>query len=381
MYEIQQLFQMSYDEYTKIYSPSSVQNLAARSIIDCKTGQLGSNLSTCTECGHYEFHHNSCRNRNCPCCQGISKELWIDARKSELIDAPYFHVVFTLPAQLRPLIYANQSVLYTLMHQCSSRTLLEVASDKQYLGATPGIIQVLHTFGQQLNYHPHIHCIVTGAGISPEKQLRKSSPKFLAPVQVLGKVFRGKFLDGLKKLYEKENLVFSSSCKELKNHYHWMTFCDSLYKITWVPYTKRTFEGFGDAIDYLGRYTHRVAISNGRITNLTDTHVSFIAKDYETKTKNIVTISHVEFIRRFMMHILPSGFQKIRYYGFLSNRYKSQNLKLLAKLTGKELFKSRFINKSISEIILALYKTDIKCCKACGTNSMRYIGKSYFLRN
>lgn len=381
MYKIQEIFNASFSAYAKKVNPSSVQTKAALSIQNCKTGSLGCNFSGCQECGHLEAHNNSCRNRSCPCCQGILKELWIDARKSEVIDAPYFHVVFTLPSELNPLIYANQALLYSLMHQCASKTLLELAADKTYLGATPGIIQVLHTWGQEMNYHPHIHCIVTGAGLTRSGQLQKTSSTFFIPVKVLGKVFRGKFLDQLQHLYETKKLHFSSSCSKLQNSYEWSELKNNLYLKKWIPYIKETFNGFGNAIEYLGRYTHRIAISNARIQTVTDTHVSFWAYDYKTKEKKLVTMDHLEFIRQFLMHVLPSGFQKIRYYGFLNNRQKKSNLSILAKLIGKTLFQAKFVGMSHVEILKELYGVNTKQCNKCGNNSMRYAGRTFSFRN
>lgn len=381
MYKIQEIFQASYSEYCNHYNPSEVQHKAALSIMNCKSGKLGCNISMCEDCGHAEIHNNSCRNRNCPCCQAMLKELWIDARKAEVIDAPYFHVVFTLPAQLNPLIYTNQAILYSLMHKCASDTLLELSADKKYLGATPGIIQVLHTWGQELNFHPHIHCIITGAGLTKTKHLRKSPSKFFIPVKVLGKMFRGKFLDKLQSLYEDDKLCFTNHTNKLKNSYKWNEFRNSLYNITWIPYIKETFNGFGNAIDYLGRYTHRIAISNSRIKSVTSTKVTFAAKDYKTGEHKEVTITHLEFIRNFMMHVLPSGFQKIRYYGFLNNRSKKINLKLIVKLTGKELFQSKFISMKHDELLLLLWNINVHLCPECGCSSMRHAGRTFSFRN
>jgi len=381
MHKIQEIFKASYNEYCNHYNPSAVQNKAALSIMNCKSGKLGCSISICHDCGHLEIHNNSCRNRSCPCCQAMLKELWIDARKSEVIDSPYFHAVFTLPAELNPLIYANQALLYSLMHKCASETLLELSADKKYLGATPGIIQVLHTWGQELNFHSHIHCIITGAGLTKAKQLRKSSSKFFIPVKVLGKKFRGKFLDQLQSLYDKNKLCFSSHCLKLKNSYEWNEFRNSLYNKVWIPYIKETFNGFGNAIDYLGRYTHRIAISNNRIKIVTDSHVTFAAKDYKTGENKDVTLPSREFIRRFLMHVLPSGFQKIRYYGFLNNRSKKINLKIIVKLTGKALFQSKFINMSHEELLKSLWNINIQLCTECGCCSMKHAGRTYSLRN
>ena len=309
------------------------------------------------------------------------KELWIDKRKSEVIDAPYFHVVFALPAELNSLIYANQSLLYSMFHKCVSQTLLELSADNQYLGETPGIIQVLHTWGQELNYHPHIHCIVTGAGLTKDKQLRKGSSKFFIPVKVLASKFRGKFLAFLQELKVMDKLNLSSSCKKLKNSYEWAQFRNSLYGKQWVPFIKETFNGFGNAIEYLGRYTHRIVISNSRIKSITGTHVTFTAKDYRTNETKEITLSNMEFIRRFLTHVLPSGFQKIRYYGFLNNRYKKVNLKLIVKLTGKQLFKSLYTGMKMDELLLNIWNVNIHLCPNCGGIHLMHSGRTYPLLN
>lgn len=380
MHKIQEVFNLSYDEYCSRFNPSTQQSKAAFSIMNCKSGKLGCNLSLCDDCGHSEIHHNSCRNRHCPCCQALLKELWIDHRKSEVIDAPYFHVVFTLPAELNPLIYANQNLLYSLFHKCVSQTLLELSADSKYLGAAPGIIQILHTWGQKLNFHPHIHCIVAGAGLTKTKQLKRSGKDFFIPVKVLASKFRGKFLAILQELYASDKLSFSSSCKELKNVYSWNEFRDSLYMKQWIPFIKETFNGFGNAIDYLGRYTHRIAISNSRVKSVTDTHVTFSAKDYRTNEINDITLTNVEFIRRFLMHVLPGGFQKIRYYGFLNNRHKKVNLKLIGKLTGKQLFKSLYAGMKTDELLLTLWSVNVRICPACGCQNLCHAGRTYALR-
>lgn len=381
MHKIQEIFHLGYAEYCNHFIPSEEQNKAAYAIMNCKSGKLGCNLSICEDCGHLETHYNSCRNRHCPCCQAVLKELWIDKRKSEVIDSPYFHVVFTLPSELNPLIYANQTLLYSLLHKCVSETLLELSINPKYLGAVPGIIQILHTWGQALNFHPHMHCIVAGAGLTKSKHFKRSSKDFFIPVKVLASKFRGKFLARLQELYDSNKFTFSSSCKELRNSYAWNEFRNSLYNKQWIPFIKETFNGFGNAIDYLGRYTHRIAISNSRIKSVTNSHVSFSAKDYRTNETNTITVTHVEFIRRFLMHVLPSGFQKIRYYGFLNNRYKKVNLKLICKLTGKQLFKSLYKGLKSEELLLALWNINVRLCPNCGCDHFRHAGRTYHNRN
>lgn len=379
--KIQQIFDFDWDGYASSFQPSEVQLKAAHSIMACKSGSLGCNISQCEDCGHLQIHNNSCRNRNCPNCQAVLKEIWIDARKSEVIDTPYFHVVFTVPAELNPLIYANQELLYSLLHKCSSETLLELSADRKYLGATPGIIQVLHTWGQTLNFHPHIHCIVTGGGLTKDLKLITSSADFFIPVKVLGAKFRGKFLAYLEAYYKQGILSFSSSCAGLRNSYTWKEFRGSLYEKDWCPYIKETFNGFGNAIEYLGRYTHRIAITNTRIASVTEKEVSFWAKDYRSGQTVIVSTTPAEFIRKLMMHVLPSGFQKIRYYGFLNNRSKKKNLHIIFRIQGHRKFVSLFTGSSVADVMKAVWKYDVTLCPCCGRNSMRHVGRTYALRN
>lgn len=377
--KIQQIFLNSYGEFLEL-GPclSPVQEKAARAVLKCKTGKLGVNISRCPDCGHIEVHNNSCRNRNCPCCQAVQKEIWVDKRRAEVIDAPYFHVVFTLPHELNPLLYCNQQLLYGFFHKCCAGALLELSSDRKYLGAVPGIIQVLHTWNQELLYHVHMHCIISGGGLTPDHKIRKGENTFFLPVKVLRDKFKGKFLAGLEHLHQTGQLTFSSSCKKLRNSYAWDAFRDSLYGRDWCPYIKETFNGFGNAIEYLGRYTHKVAISDSRILSVTDTETTFSARGKKPgEPCRTVILKNTEFIRRFLMHVLPPGFQKIRYYGFLNNRYKSRNLKLIFALQGHQRFQARYTNLSVAELIKAVWKIDIRICPECGCCRMQHIGRTY----
>lgn len=378
--KIQQIFDNGWNDYSERFNPSPVQSRAAFCLMNCKSGRFGYNISRCDKCEYTDIHANSCRNRNCPNCQAVLKEIWIDARSSEVIDADYFHVVFTVPAQLNPLIYANQKILYGLLHKCSAETLLELCSNKKYLGATPGIIQVLHTWGQELNYHPHIHCIVSGAGLTSANELRHCTRKFLVRIEPLAKKFRGKFMDYLKQYYDDKRLIIPESDKKLRNSYHWYDYCNRLYQINWNSEIRETFNGNGNAIAYLGRYANRIAVTNTRIISVDSDSVTFKAKDYKTGTTKNVTISCVEFIRRFMMHVLPSGFQKIRYYGFLNNRYKSKNLRLIFKLQGQQRYTARLAGLSMDEVLKKVWNYNIHQCPVCGcSNSMRHVGRTYTL--
>ena len=343
----------------------------------CKTGSLGCNVRLCTDCGYQEIHNNSCRNRHCPCCQGVLRELWIDARRSEVIDGPYFHVVFTVPAELRPLIFANQKLLYSLLHNASAKTLLELSRDKKYLGATPAIIQVLHTWGQELNYHPHIHCIVSGTGLTGSLQLKSASSGFFLPVKVLGKLFRGKFLHELELLYRSGKLTIPESRMDLTIQSEWDHFRDALYQTDWCPYTKETFNGFGNALDYLGRYTHRIAISNARIKEVTEDTVTFWARDYRTMKNEPVTLAHAEFIRRFLQHVLPKGFQKIRYFGLLSNSRKKRLLGIVFRIQGHQRFQSLYTGLDPADRLMKMFGMDIRCCPCCGGQGMRLSTRTF----
>lgn len=374
---IQQIFSLSYADFASKHYQTPEQVKAAYSIIDCKTGVLGINVSQCSDCGHIEYHNNSCRNRNCPNCQAVKKEVWVDKRRAEVINSPYFHVVFTLPHELNSLIYSNQRILYSLLHKCSSETLLELSANKKYLGATPGIIQILHTWNQTLDYHVHMHCIISGGGLTSDKRIQRSKRNFFIPVHVLRNKFRGKYLYYLNQLYLSDSLCFPKSVQKLKNTSNWNEFRDFLYKKDWCPYIKETFNGFGNAIEYLGRYTHKIAISNSRIIRIANDTVIFSARALRKgEPRRIITLSSTEFIRRFLMHVLPSGFQKIRYYGFLNNRMKSENLRLIFKIQGSQKFKRRYENLSIAELLKMVWKKDITLCPECGRASMKYLGKS-----
>lgn len=377
-FNIQQVWDFSYDAFNSSgLFQSDAQKKAALAIRDCKSGSLGVNISQCPDCGYTEFHNNSCRNRSCPNCQAVNQEIWVDKRRAEVIDTPYFHVVFTLPHELNSLIYCNQKLLYGLLHRCCARTLLELSADKKYLGATPGIIQVLHTWNQEMLYHVHMHCIISGGGLTPDRRIRKSKGHFSIPVMVLRDKFKGCCLAALDSLYQSGELVFSSSCEKLRNSYEWSAFRNALYEKDWCPYIKETFNGFGNAIEYLGRYTHKIAISNSRILSVDNQQVSFSARGKKPgEPPRTITLENTEFIRRYLMHVLPSGFQKIRYYGFLNNRGKGKNLKLIFTLQGHQRFRARYAHLSIAELIKAVWKVDIRICPECGCCRMKSIGRT-----
>lgn len=378
----QQIFRYSYGGFCKTgVSQSGVQEKTARAILRCKTPSAGYNQALCEDCGHAQTHYNSCRSRNCPDCQAVNNEIWVDKRRAEVIDSPYFHVVFTLPHELNPLVYCNQKLLYGLLHRCCAETLLELSSNKTFLGAVPGIIQVLHTWNQELLYHVHMHCIISGGGLTADHRICTSRRNFFIPVHLLRNKFRGKYMALLDSLYQSGSLVFSSSCQKLRNSYEWEEFRNKLYLMDWCPYIKETFHGFGNAIEYLGRYTHKIAISNSRILSVSETETVFSARGKKPGgPKRQITVRNQEFIRRFLLHVLPDGFQKIRYYGFLNNRMKGHNLKLIFTLQGHQKFKMRYQNLSIAELLKAVWKVDITLCPVCGGHHMKPSGRTYAIR-
>lgn len=376
---IRQAFLFSYERYCQSGAfLSDVQRKAANALMNCKTDSLGCNVSTCGDCGHTAFHYNSCRNRNCPNCQALSKEIWVDKRRAEVIDAPYFHVVFTLPHELNPLLYSNQELLYGLLHKCCSETLLELSLNPKFLGAVPGIIQVLHTWNQELDYHVHMHCIVSGGGLTSDHKIRKSPDKFFIPVHVLRDKFKGKYLAFLDAFFRDGRLSFPSSATHLETDSGWQDFKNLLYQKDWCPYIKETFNGFGNAIEYLGKYTNKIAISNSRILSVDEKETTFSARGKKPgEPRRSITLSNEEFIRRFLMHVLPSGFQKIRYYGFLNNRMKSRNLKLIFTLQGHQRFKEKFTGMTVPELLMEIFGVDVRVCPACGSLHMRHAGRIY----
>ncbi len=364
---VQDIFHSFYLKYLEKYTPSPIQAKTARDIMNCKTGAYGSNVSICTNCGHTHIHHNSCRNRCCPMCQAVTKELWMDSRREDVLEAPYFHMVFTVPEQLNPVIYSNQKLLYDALYHAASSTIQELSVDSKYLGAKVGYICVLHTWGSQMNYHPHIHTILLGGGLTVEKKWKDNGDKFFLPIRVVSKVFKGKYLEELKQLWKDEKLEFHGSSEMYQNRYRFQELLDQCYSMEWVPYCKKTFNGAQSVIDYLGKYTHRIAISNRRILRIDDKTVTFSVKDYRNEGKwKELTLPGEEFIRRFLMHVPPKRFMRLRHYGLLCSRSKKKHLILCRNLLGCQKYLSRLRGKEIPEILKQLFKIDITKCSVCG---------------
>lgn len=302
-----------------------------QAIADCRTPALGGHIDKCSnlKCGKLHLSYNSCRNRHCPKCQGNKREEWIAARENDLIKVPYYHVVFTLPSELNGLCLRYKSMSYALLFKTAWRVIQGFAENQKFIGAKAGMIAILHTWGQNLSYHPHLHCIVPGGGISPRGKWKeaKAKDKFLFPVKAMSPVFRAKFIEELRK---QEGIDLPQATAKL------------LFSKEWVVYCKRPFFGPQQVVEYLGRYTHKVAISNHRIKNIENGKVHFSAKDYRHGNKKImVSLSEEEFIRRFALHVLPKGFVRIRHYGFLSSAVKKAIIPALQEELGEVLLKEK----------------------------------------
>ncbi len=295
---IQDVFHRFYPSFESSHSISPDQRKTAYHIMNCKTGAFGVNVSVCEDCGCMSVHYNSCRDRCCPMCQEFPKEKWVDARREDILDAPYFHVVFTVPEELNPIIYSNQKFLYTALYHAASDTLSELAADSKYLGTDIGYICILHTWGSTMNFHPHIHAIVLGGGLEVKNHWKDNGKEFFLPIKVISKIFRGKYMAELKLLWENDRLEFHGSAAPYKNYYTFKELLNTCYAKEWVPYCKKPFAGAESVIRYLGKYTHRIAISNYRIKDMTESTVTFSAKDYKNQGPwKEISISGEEFIR------------------------------------------------------------------------------------
>jgi hypothetical protein len=304
----------------------------------CRTAALGGHVARCEECDHTHIAYNSCRNRHCPKCQGAAAKAWLADREAELLPAPYFHVVFTLPAPIGDIAYQNKAVIYAILFKAAAETLITIAADPKHLGARIGLTAVLHTWGSALTHHPHVHCIVPGGGLSPDDERWISCrPGFFLPVRVLSRLFRRRFLEQLTAAHEAGRLRFFGDHAPLVEPRAFTAYLAPLRKIEWVVYAKRPFAGPAAVLAYLSRYTHRVAIANSRLIACDDNGVTFRWKDYRAKGRDrhkVMTLASGEFIRRFLIHVLPSGFHRIRHYGLFANGGRAENLARARQLLG-----------------------------------------------
>ncbi len=372
--EVADIFQAFGPAYREAHE-LPVQHLRVmRAIEICRTAELGGHLDQCDHCGAVRISYNSCRNRHCPKCQCLEKERWLEAREKDFLPTAYFHVVFTLPEGLRPLALRNQKAIYSLLFKSVSETLTELARDSKHLGAEIGFMAILHTWSQTLIDHPHLHCLVTGGGLSLDgKRWLHSKKDFFLPVKVLSCMFRGKFLDGLKKEYEAGQLRFPGQIEELKEASAFKRFLTNLYHQAWVVYCRPSLKHPEKVVGYLGRYTHRVALSNDRLVKLEGTKVTFRWRDSADNNKiKLLTLEAFEFIRRFLLHVLPEQFVKIRYYGILSHRHRKRKLlrckALLGVSPGEEPKKSP--RESWQHLLTRITGIDPGVCPYCGKGKM-----------
>jgi predicted RNA-binding Zn-ribbon protein involved in translation (DUF1610 family) len=377
--EVADILRVHGEAYRRVYQPSRRERKVLRHIEDCRTAALGGHKDTCSSCGAVRISYNSCRDRHCPKCQSLKKAEWLEARKARLLPVPYFHVVFTLPRELHRLVFQNKKLLFDMLFDAASRTLLAIARDDKHLGAQIGFSAVLHTWGQRLQFHPHLHTVVTGGGLGPDGQKWIArDAKFFLPVRVLGRLFRGKFLGGLKKARAEERLQLHGKLESLLDPKHWSLFLHGLYRHEWVVYSKPPFGGPEHVYRYLGRYTHRVAISNHRLVALADGKVTFHIKDYaDGGQKKTLTLDALNFIRRFLLHVLPERYVRIRHYGLLAGANVKGKLERARELLGAEApsreseTETARREPSWSERLFTLTGLDVFACPHCGGRMTR----------
>jgi hypothetical protein len=365
--EVADIFRAGGTAYRHTHALSRAQRRAMRAIETCRTAALGGHRETCDTCGVERLAYNSCRNRHCPKCQTLAKERWLAARRAELLPVEYFHVVFTLPHTLNALAQGNPRVLYTLLFHTVAATLTTFGRDPRHLGGELGGTAILHTWGQNLSQHLHLHCVVPGGALSPDGARWIAAPRgFLFPVRALAQVFRGKYLAALQRAFTTGQLVFAGSVAGLAEPAAFAAWLADLRQHAWVVYAKRPFGGPTQVLEYLGRYTHRVAISNERLVSHDEGLVRFRWKDYAdgAQTK-VMALAAEEFIRRFLLHVVPGGFVRIRHFGFLANRARGAKLAQCRALLGPPPAPAAAASESVAALMLRLTGIDIARCPLC----------------
>jgi len=334
--EVADIFRRYGAAYRETYGASlcSAQRRVISAIELCRTAALGGHVERCDRCDHQRICYNSCRDRHCPKCQSLARAQWLEDRRSELLDTQYFHVVFTVPQPIAAIALQNKESVYNILFRAAAETLRTIAADPKHLGAQIGFFTVLHTWGQSLFHHPHLHCVVPGGGISPDgTRWISCRPNFFLPVSVLARLFRRLFLDYLQQAFNAGDLQFFSFLEPLRTRSTFLRHLAPIQKKDWVVYAKRPFAGPEEVLKYVARYTHRIAIANNRLLNINDGKVQFRWRDYRDGNRHkTMTLGADEFIRRFLLHVLPDGFQRIRYFGFLANRYRAERLALCRQL-------------------------------------------------
>ncbi|HLJ78918.1 MAG TPA: IS91 family transposase, partial [Acidobacteriaceae bacterium] len=372
-FELAGIFRQHGGAYRAAHQLPVQQLRVMRAIEVCRTSTLGGHVERCSQCDYTRIAYNSCRNRHCPKCQNAERAKWLESRKAELLPVEYFHVVFTLPEELARIAFYNQEVVYGILFGAASETLLTIAHDPQHLGAEIGFFAILHTWGQNLLHHPHVHCVIPGGGLAPDyERWVRCRPGFFLPVRVLSRLFRRLFLEALRKAFQESKLRFFGELEPLGDETAFRESLAPLRQREWVVYAKPPFGGPQQVLEYLGRYTHRVAIANQRILALDQGEVTFQWKDYRhehQQKSRTMTLSAHEFIRRFLIHTLPAGFQRIRHFGFLANRFRKQKLALCRRLLVTPVSQLLPSAAQCLPLLQALTAPSIGCPK-CGVGRM-----------
>jgi hypothetical protein len=366
--ELADIFRQHGPAYRQAHSLPLYQHRLMQAIETCRTEVMGGVVEWCDHCQYTHIRYRSCRNRHCPKCQGAAREKWLQQRTAELLPTEYFHVVFTLPESIAAIAFYNKEVLYDLLFAATAETLLTIARDPQHLGVEIGFFAVLHSWGQNLHFHPHLHCIVPGGGLSADHdRWIPSRTGFFLPVKVLSRLFRRLFLEALEKAYAAGQLQFFGDLEPLRDPPAFARYLTPLKNTDWVVYAKPPFGGPQQVLQYLGRYTHRVAISNRRLLALEDGQVSFQWKDYrDQQQQKVMTVSAEEFIQRFLQHALPPRFQRIRYYGFLANCHRAAKLELCRRLLATPCTDLLPCPTDCRDLLAALTTCHLSLCPQCG---------------
>lgn len=371
-FELADIFRQHGPDYRRRRKLPQRHLAAMRAIEVCRTAALGGHAEKCGQCDYSRVSYNSCRNRHCPKCQNKERAQWLEGRQAELLPVEYFHVVFTIPEQIARIAFYNPKLVYGVLFRAASQTLLTIARDPKHLGAEIGFFGILHTWGQNLLHHPHIHFIVPGGGIGPDGQWISCRPGFFLPVKVLSRLFRRLFLEALRRAFRLNELKFFGEIESLAPAAAFLEYLKPVEESEWVVYAKKPFGGARKALDYLGRYTHRAALSNDRLLDVSHGQVTFQWRDYRHKDKyrsRTLTLAPEEFIRRFLIHILPSGFQRIRYYGLLGNRFRKEKLQLCRKLLNQPIAELLPAPERRRELAAALPPQPLRCPK-CHTGTL-----------
>ena len=374
--ELAQVFARHGTAFRATHRLAPVQYRALNAIEACRTAALGGHVACCDACGRLRYSYHSCRNRHCPKCQTLAKERWLAARRAELLPVPYFHVVFTLPHELNPLAQGNPRVIYRLLFDTAARTLVEFGENPRWLGGEIGITMVLHTWGQTLTQHLHVHCLVTGGALAADGRWIYPRSGFLFPVKALSQVFRGKFLASLRRAFGSGTLALARSTAALADARRRAALFAALHARPWVVYAKRPFAGPEQVLAYLGRYTHRIALTNSRLLSLDDHTVRFRYKDYASANRRkVMALDAQEFIRRYLRHVLPKGFMRIRHYGLLGNRAKHHKLaRARAALAAPRPPPEPAPPETIEAFWLRVAQLDIHRCPHCASGRLHRIG-------